>query len=498
MLRLNSYPFSLGILMKTQHAMAQIYCQADRTLVTILWAMLAIAVALSGMHDTLGWALTIGLPAVGAATIAALSFSGTRLSRMIITCALMTMCALHIHQGNGRDELHFGLFVALAFLLCYRDWSVIVFAAALAAVHHLSFNYLQQLGYGVVCFTRPGLAIVFLHAGYVVAETLVLCHLALMLERDALQSAELRASVTALCPDGEVVDLTPLAPASTSSGKALQEALGLIRTSIARVQNTVETTKAAAAQIADGSTQLFARTQEQSIAIQVAVQAMSTLSTSIQSNAEHSQQADNLASAASSVAERGGQQVTNVVERMTAISKSSKKIAEIISVIDSIAFQTSILALNAAVEAARAGEQGRGFAVVASEVRNLAQRSSIAAREIASLIDESVAQVSAGGMLAHEAGQTMVEIVKSVKDVTGIIGEISKASSEQANRVSSVCEAIEDMEKSTQQNATMVKETSQASNSLREQAYCLTEVVNVFRLNAPTHESVENLRRLPA
>ncbi|HAV37610.1 MAG TPA: chemotaxis protein, partial [Massilia sp.] len=181
--------------------------QADRLMILILWAMLVVALALSGMHDTLGWALAVGIPAALLPTLLVMTAGGSRLTRMTNAVALIVMCALHIHQGGGRDELHFGLFVALAFLLCYRDWSVIAVAAGVTALHHLSFNYLQELGYGVRCLVQPGLAIVLVHAGYVVAETVVLCYLALLLRREAVQAAELRVGIAALQGEGGAIDL---------------------------------------------------------------------------------------------------------------------------------------------------------------------------------------------------------------------------------------------------------------------------------------------------
>jgi methyl-accepting chemotaxis protein len=468
--------------MNSHNPLVPVFRQADRLVLAILWAMFALSVAISSMHDTLAWALMIGLPVVVASSVVTFVAGGSRLSQMINTAAVVAMCALHIHQGNGREELHFGIFVALAFLLCYREWRVIVFAAGLVAVHHLSFNYLQELGYGFICLTKPGLAIVVVHASYVVAETLVLCYLAVLLQREALQSAELGASVAALTSESAIIDLRPQPPAKSDSARALQEVLDRLHVAIAHVQDTVQTTRSSAAQISQGSSRLHSRTQEQSKSISDAVGAISELSAIISANVRNTHQATSLASTASVVAERGGSQVDVVVDRMGAIDASSKRIAEIISVIDGIAFQTNILALNAAVEAARAGEQGRGFAVVASEVRNLAQRSSGAAREIKALIEESVAQVAEGSALARQAGLTMQDIVSSVTAVTGIISEIAGASNEQSNRVSSVSNAISAMDKSTKRNADMVEETSAAAGFLEEQAKELDQVVNVFVL----------------
>jgi methyl-accepting chemotaxis protein len=460
--------------------------KADRLMVMILWAMFGVALALSSMHDTLGWALAIGVPAAAIPTFMMLTAGGARFTRITTAIALIVMCALHIHQGGGRDELHFGLFVALAFLLCYRDWSVIVVAAGVTALHHLSFNYLQEAGYGVRCLVAPGIGIVLVHAGYVVAETIVLSYLAVVLRREAVQSAELRVSVAALQGANGAIDLRAQLPARSESGRALQDVVGLLKRALASVQRSVHNTGAASHQIAQGSAELSQRTARQAESIRATVASMSDLTNTVRQNAENARQADALAGSASNVAARGGQVVTQVVERMEAIDASSRRIADIIGVIDSIAFQTNILALNAAVEAARAGEQGRGFAVVASEVRNLAQRSAGAAREIKALIEDSNAQVSAGSTLAQQAGRTMEEVVGSVQKVSGIIGEISSASREQAQGIAAISEAIGAMGDETRDSAAMVREAAQAAGALAEEARHLAEVVAVFHLDKAT------------
>jgi len=457
--------------------------KADRLMVMILWAMFVVALALSQMHDTLGWAFAVGIPAAAIPTLLMLAAGGARITRMAMAVGLIVMCALHIHQGGGRDELHFGLFVALAFLLCYRDWSVIVAAAALTAVHHLSFNYLQEQGFGVRCLVQPGIGIVLVHAGYVVAETIVLCYLARILHREAVQSAELRVSVAALQAADGAINLRAQLPAQSDSGRALQEVVGLLGRALASVQRSVHNTSAASHQISQGNAELSQRSERQAASIRATVESMAELTDTVRQNAEHARQADALAGSASGVATRGGQVVGEVVERMQAIDASSRRIGDIISVIDGIAFQTNILALNAAVEAARAGEQGRGFAVVASEVRNLAQRSAGAAREIKSLIEQSRIEVSAGSTLAQQAGRTMAEVVDSVHKVSSIIGEISSASREQAQGIAAISEAIGAMDDQTRDRADMVREAATAAGALKDEAEHLAEVVSVFHLD---------------
>ena len=268
----------------------------------------------------------------------------------------------------------------------------------------------------------------------------------------------------------------------------LMRALLAMRDALVKVVSTVregsESVASASSQIADGNSDLSARTEQQASALEETAASMEQLSSSVKQNADAARQANQLAASASSVAQKGGQVVGHVVETMKGINESSRKIADIISVIDGIAFQTNILALNAAVEAARAGDQGRGFAVVASEVRALAGRSAEAAKEIKGLINASVERVEQGTALVDEAGATMTEVVGSIKRVTDIMGEISSASAEQASGVSQVGEAVTEMDTATQQNAALVEEMAAAASSLRSQAGDLVDTVAVFKLEA--------------
>jgi methyl-accepting chemotaxis protein len=266
----------------------------------------------------------------------------------------------------------------------------------------------------------------------------------------------------------------------------LLSSLGDMQTSLERVVTNVrsgsENVATASAEIAQGNDDLSARTESQASALEQTAASMEELSSNVRQNADSSRLANELAMKASLVAAKGGAAVGQVVETMKGINDSSKKIADIISVIDGIAFQTNILALNAAVEAARAGEQGRGFAVVASEVRSLAGRSADAAKEIKHLISTSVERVAQGTAQVDQAGATMAEVVNSIKQVTDIMGEISTASNEQSMGVAQVGEAVTQMDQVTQQNAALVEEMAAAANSLRVQSNELVQVVAVFKL----------------
>jgi len=266
----------------------------------------------------------------------------------------------------------------------------------------------------------------------------------------------------------------------------LLQSLARMQTSLAQVVGTVrgnaDSVATASAQIAQGNLDLSSRTEQQASSLQETAASMEQLGSTVKQNADNARQANQLAQGASEVAIKGGAVVAQVVGTMKGINDSSRKIADIISVIDGIAFQTNILALNAAVEAARAGEQGRGFAVVAGEVRNLAQRSAEAAREIKSLITDSVERVGTGSSLVDQAGVTMTEVVNAIRRVTDIMGEIASASAEQSQGVSQVGEAVGQMDQVTQQNAALVEESAAAADSLRQQAQALVQAVSVFKL----------------
>jgi methyl-accepting chemotaxis protein len=251
---------------------------------------------------------------------------------------------------------------------------------------------------------------------------------------------------------------------------------------VGQVRNGAVTVSNASSEIALGNQDLSSRTESQASSLEQTASSMEELSSTIQQNAENARQANQLAQTAQTVALKGGEVVAEVVDTMKGINDSSRKIADIISVIDGIAFQTNILALNAAVEAARAGEQGRGFAVVAGEVRSLAGRSAEAAKQIKGLIDTSVTRVEQGSKLVDHAGTTMHEVVTAIRRVNDIIGEISAASSDQSSGVRQVSEAVNNMDRTTQQNAALVEEMAAAAASLKNEAEELVESVAVFKM----------------
>ena len=264
---------------------------------------------------------------------------------------------------------------------------------------------------------------------------------------------------------------------------AMKEMRNALARIVGEVRKSTDTITTASSEIASGNLDLSSRTEQQASSLEETASSMEELTSIVKQNADNARQADGLANSATEVARKGGAVVAQVVDTMKEINESARKIVDIIGVIDGIAFQTNILALNAAVEAARAGEQGRGFAVVASEVRNLAQRSAAAAKEIKALIGDSVERVDTGAKLVDQAGATMEEIVDSVKRVTDIISEIAAASREQASGIEQVNQAINQMDEVTQQNASLVEQAAAAAESLKEQTTNLSQVVSVFKLS---------------
>jgi methyl-accepting chemotaxis protein len=293
------------------------------------------------------------------------------------------------------------------------------------------------------------------------------------------------ADITRRIAEGDLtVEITLKNPEQDSLLKAIASMRDKIALIVGQVRQGSESVANASSEIAHGNHDLSARTEQQAAALEEASSSMEELGTTVKNNADSARQANQLAVNASSVAVQGGEVVSQVVETMKGINESSRKISDIISVIDGIAFQTNILALNAAVEAARAGEQGRGFAVVASEVRSLAGRSADAAKEIKSLINASVERVEKGSILVDQAGSTMTEVVTSIKRVTDIVGEISASSTDQATGVAHMGEAVRHMDQATQQNAALVEEMAAAASSLKAQAAELVQTVAVFTLTS--------------
>ncbi len=434
----------------------------------------------------------------GAVTLAAMGLvallgRGGTLSQVLLPALGMLLVALMIQVAQGRTEAHFAVFGFLAVTTIYRHWLPVVVAAAVIALHHLSFNYWQSLSWGPICFTEPGWGRVLEHALFVVAQAMVMIFLAHRARNDFAAGEELSVIAHRLAADNGSVDFT-VTHVNTESPTThlLLEALWRVEQALTTVRTSSGAITTSAGEVAEGSLDLSNRTEQTASNLQQTAASMEDLTNRVGQTTDPARTANTLAASAMSAAQRGGEVVSQVVTTMQEINTSSRRIADIIGVIDGIAFQTNILALNAAVEAARAGEQGRGFAVVAGEVRSLAQRSAAAAREIKGLIETSVNRVEAGSALVSRAGSTMDDIVASVQRVTDTIAEIAAAASEQGQGIGQINSAVAQLDHMTQQNAAMV-EQSAAAASLKEQALLLERAVSAFKLTFREPDAVRHL-----
>jgi methyl-accepting chemotaxis protein len=439
-------------------------------------AAIAIGQEFGDLSSALWWAGLI--LAIGATAF--IFWRGRGAGWPVLTACNVAMVALHIQLGRGTIEFHFGVFVLLGLLLVYRDWRPIVFAAALFAVHHIVFDRLQALNYGVYCTPQANFLKTLMHAIYVVVQTGVELFLAMSLKRAAKESAELIGLVRSVDQgDGLRLSASDM-EVQSATALTLKATLRKVDAAVTEFSFAASSIQTASTEIAAGNLDLSRRTELQASNLQKTAASMEELSGAVTSSAATAQNANQIARVASAAAANGGEVVGRVVATMIEIATSSKRITEIISVIDGIAFQTNILALNAAVEAARAGEQGRGFAVVASEVRGLAGRSAAAAKEIKSLIDANVDKIETGTRQVGDAGTSMDDIVHHVKKVSELIDEISNGASEQSEGIAQVGAAVTQLDQATQQNAALVEQSAAAAESLENQATRLSAVLSVF------------------
>ncbi|SEL56756.1 methyl-accepting chemotaxis protein [Roseateles sp. YR242] len=408
---------------------------------------------------------------------------GSWLNSVALPMLLSSLVALQIHVGAGRTEFHFGVFVALALMMVYRHWLPVLAAAGTFAVHHVLFDRLQAAGFGVYCLTAPDFGQVVVHASYVVAQTLFEVFMVRKMRRDALVMAELQSITEVLVATPGKVDFAAVTlPVTTKVARQLSETLKTVAATVGQVRSAAESVDAASNEIATGNSDLSIRTEEAAANLQQTAASVEELAQAVKQSAETSHEASRRAREATQRAGDGEAAVQTLASNMARVSESARRVGDITTVIDGIAFQTNILALNAAVEAARAGESGRGFAVVASEVRALAQRSAEAARQIKELIGTSTQQVAAGVESADATRQVLAAIVADVRNVDELLGSLSTASAEQAKAVETVNHAVVGLDTTTQQNAALVEQSTAAAHSLREQARSLASAVQRFEL----------------
>ncbi|CAB3858240.1 hypothetical protein LMG3410_02145 [Achromobacter aegrifaciens] len=459
------------------------YRRTDRAMLPLLWLLFAVGLCLAPQYGRWGAAIGVGLAAAGIPSLLILWRPGRLSTRLVVACSLMVLAALHIHLMSGMAEIHFGIFVLLSLLLAYRDWRTILCAAVVIALHHLSFNFLQQWGYGTICFTEPSLPMVLLHAAYVVVQAAALGWLAWKMERAAVAAEELARLSAHIGREAGVFDLRFGGMSMDSRlGQSFKATMDAVHRTMNGVRTTATALSAASRDIMQDNQQLEERTRTQADSLQRTVASMRDLAANVHENATNAQHAQEQSDEARRIVDTGSTAVAGVAAVMGEIQQEAKKISEITGLIDSIAFQTNILALNAAVEAARAGESGRGFAVVATEVRALAQRSASAAREIRGLIDGSLEKTADGFRQADHAAHVIREVVASIERVAGLVSQIGDAGRAQATDIDDVNRAVTQMDELTRQNAARVAQAAGASTALQTQAAQLLHAVGVFRL----------------
>ncbi|KQP43457.1 methyl-accepting chemotaxis protein [Pseudorhodoferax sp. Leaf274] len=450
--------------------------RADRLVLSMLLLQALVAVLLGGLYGPWGTGMLVAGVLLGVAAGAYALAAGRFAARLTMAVVGMLMVALNIQLSMGMPEMHFAVFVFLAFLLAYRDWRPVLAAALTVAVHHVVFDRLQAAGLPVYCLSAPDFGQIVIHAVFVVVQTGVELVMAVRMERDARESAELRA-LCALDAEGRLSLQADAVPVHSATGRIVQTALVQLAGVVDEVRHAAHAVAGTARSMSGDTEQLGERTREAAHNLQSAASAMSQLERASAASADEARQALQLAQQQNAAVAGCGALVDQSVQTMQAIHASARQITDIVTTIDSFAFRTNLLALNAAVEAARAGEHGRGFAVVAQEVRVLAQNSAQAARDIRALVARSLDDATQGEEAVGRAGASMREVRQQADQVRTLMLQLSQHAQQQSVELGHATSAVQQVDQMTQANSAMVGAAQQSTQALAQMAERLQAAV---------------------
>jgi len=493
--------------MNNQFSLHQLRVDGDRLMLKVCWVLFLFALALAGWYDTWTPALLVGLPAAIIPTALTMTMPGSRLTRYSMATSFMVFSGLHIHQGHGMIELHFGIFALLAFLLYYRDWTAVVVGAAVIAVHHLSFNYMQQAGVGVYLYShRTGLDMVLIHAAYVVFEAGVLIYMARRGYKEALQSEELHEIGAHLSVKGESIDLTYRKQDARSEFAAgFNSFMDAVHELVGKVSQAVASLAAAMEQVSTSSHETTRTISEQQLNTEQVATAIREMAASIQEVSNNAHGAAEATLKAHDSSRSGSErmnravslitglagEIQNAADTVSQLEQESDAIGAVLDVIRGIADQTNLLALNAAIEAARAGEQGRGFAVVADEVRTLASRTQESTTEIQNMIQRLQEGASNAAQVMTRSRTQTDEVVNhsaEANEAFTLIAAAMTTVNDMNNQIAVAVEQQSHVANDLSQNLSQINGLAQSASSNAEQGTQATE--EVARLANDLHQAV--------